>query len=84
MMPSVVLINGSFGVGKTSVARELKRRVPGSVIYDPEWAGLVMQRASRALLGRSSVGDFQDLRIWRRSVAPGTRLFRTFAKGPVL
>ena len=34
MLPSVVLINGSFGVGKTSVARALRRRVAGSVIYE--------------------------------------------------
>jgi hypothetical protein len=83
MMPSVVLINGSFGVGKTTVARELRRRVAGSVIYDPEWAGLVIQRLSRVFLGRRRVDDFQDLYLWRRSVAPAARVFRTFARGPV-
>ena len=83
-MPSVVLINGSFGVGKTSAARELSRRVSGSVIYDPEWTGWVIQRLPSwvRLCGRGT-DDFQDVDLWRRSVVAGTRLFRTFAPGPV-
>jgi hypothetical protein len=85
MLPSVVLINGSFGVGKTSVARALRRRVAGSVIYDPEWAGLAIQRlpSSVRLRGRGT-GDFQDVDLWRRSVVAGTRLFQACARGPVL
>ena len=82
MLPSVILVNGSFGVGKTSVTREIRRRVQGSAIYDPELAGLVMQRLCR-LAGRK-VGDFQDLALWRRSVAAGVRLSRALARGPVL
>ena len=84
MLPSVVLINGSFGVGKTSVARELRRRVSGSVIYDPEWTGWVIQRLPSwvHLRGRGTT-DFQDVDLWRSSVVSGTRLFRTFAAGPV-
>src|SRR5206468_578597 len=84
MMPSVVMINGSFGVGKTSVARELRRRVSGSVIYDPEWAGWLIQRLPSwvHLRGRGT-DDFQDVALWRSSVVAGIRLFRTFARGPV-
>jgi predicted kinase len=43
----VILINGSFGVGKTTVARLLRDALPGSVIYDPEWAGFVLRRRPR-------------------------------------
>ena len=35
----IVLINGSFGIGKSTVARLLRRRVPRSLVYNPEWAG---------------------------------------------
>jgi len=32
-------INGPFGGGKTQTAYEIRRRLPGSVICDPEEAG---------------------------------------------
>lgn len=84
MLPSVVFINGSFGAGKTGVARELRRRVSGSAIYDPEWTGWVIQRLPSwvHLLGRGT-DDFQDVDLWRNSVATGTRIFRALARGPV-
>ena len=85
MIPTVVMINGSFGVGKTTVARELKRRIAGSVIYDPEWAGLAIQRLpSWVHLSGGRTNDFQDVDLWRRSVVAGIRLFRGIASGPVL
>jgi hypothetical protein len=84
MLPSVVFINGSFGVGKTSVARELRRLVSRSAIYDPEWTGWVIQRLPSwvRLRGRGT-DDFQDVDVWRNSVVAGTRIFRAFARGPV-
>ena len=63
-----VLVNGAFGVGKTTVARELRRRVPQSVIVDPEWIGVALQR----IPGRR-VSDFQDLPAWRRLTVLGAR-----------
>lgn len=56
-----VLINGAFGVGKTAVARELRARLPGSVIFDPELIGMALQR----IPGRRHT-DFQDMPSWRR------------------
>jgi len=84
VIPSVVLINGSFGIGKTSVARELRRRLSGSVIYDPEWAGLAMQYLRRGLLLQRRPGDFQEYALWQRSVPLGVRMMRLVAAGPVL
>lgn len=63
-----VLINGAFGVGKSTVARELRSLVPGSVIFDPEWIGFALQR----LRGRR-ISDFQDLASWRRLTVRGAR-----------
>jgi predicted kinase len=40
----LIWINGTFGVGKTQVAHELARRIPGSVISDPELLGFGIQR----------------------------------------
>jgi hypothetical protein len=81
----VILINGSFGVGKTTVARLLRGAFPGGVIYDPELAGIALMRLSK-WVGRKGAGaeDFQHFPLWRRSAVAGVRLFRTLARGPVI
>ena len=81
----IVMINGSFGVGKTTVAKLLREALKGSAIYDPEWAGMVMMRLPRWVkLKGSGTEDFQDINIWRRSAVAGVRLFRLYASGPVI
>jgi hypothetical protein len=40
----IALINGSFGVGKTTIAKLLRNSLPGSAIDDPEWAGSVLKQ----------------------------------------
>lgn len=37
-------INGPFGGGKTQTAHEIARRLPGSVICDPERVGFGLHR----------------------------------------
>ncbi|MFD1661468.1 AAA family ATPase [Streptomyces caeni] len=57
-------INGPFGGGKTQTAHEIRRRLPGSVICDPEHAGFGLRR----MLPPELRGDFQDLVSWRKGV----------------
>jgi len=57
-------INGPFGGGKTATAFELSRRLPGSVVCDPELVGFGMHR----MLPRGLRSDYQDLPPWRQSV----------------
>ncbi|MFE6282349.1 AAA family ATPase [Streptomyces sp. NPDC057877] len=57
-------INGPFGGGKTQTAHEIRRRLPGSVICDPEHAGFGLNR----MLPPGLRGDFQDLVAWRQGV----------------
>ena len=81
----IVLINGSFGVGKSTVARFLRRRMPRSVVYNPEWAGSILMRLPRwARLRGAATDDFQDINLWRRSVITGVRLFRAVTPGAVI
>lgn len=81
----IVMINGSFGIGKTTVARLLNASLPGSRIYDPEWAGFVLMRLPKRLeLKGSGSNDFQDIELWRRSAVAGIRLFQLFASGPII
>ncbi|MFD4245509.1 NUDIX domain-containing protein [Streptomyces sp. NPDC058525] len=63
----IVWINGTFGAGKTSTARELTGILPDSTLFDPELIG----DALRLLLPRkrlAEVSDYQDLPSWRRLV----------------
>jgi predicted kinase len=81
----IVMLNGSFGVGKSTVAKLLRDALTGSAIFDPEWAGIAMMRLPRWIkLKGSGTGDFQDINLWRRSAVAGVRLFRLFASGPVI
>lgn len=67
----VVLLNGAFGIGKTTVAHIAARMFPGTRVFDPELAGIALQRALR-LAGRD-VEDFQDIVLWRRLTTVGIR-----------
>ncbi|MFI5618795.1 NUDIX domain-containing protein [Streptomyces sp. NPDC051567] len=63
----IVWINGTFGAGKTSTARELTGILPDSTLFDPETIG----DALRVLLPHkrlAEVSDYQDLPSWRRLV----------------
>ncbi|MEU3910878.1 NUDIX domain-containing protein [Streptomyces sp. NPDC029721] len=63
----IVWINGAYGAGKTSTARELAGLLPDSTLYDPELIGDALRRL---LPGKrlAEVDDHQDLPSWRRLV----------------
>ncbi|MEU7426238.1 NUDIX domain-containing protein [Streptomyces sp. NPDC040750] len=64
---TVVWINGAFGAGKTTTARELIELIPNSTLFDPEVVGAALTRLLPAKR-LAEVGDVQDLPIWRRLV----------------
>jgi deoxyadenosine/deoxycytidine kinase len=75
----IVLLNGSFGVGKTTVAKILRDSLTESAIYNPEWAGSFLMRLPKWIeLKRTGTGDFQHIELWRKSVITGTRFYRSF------
>lgn len=61
----IVFLNGSFGVGKTTVANRLVSQLPNSVLFDPEEVGGMLMRILRPI---AWTGDFQDYQLWRRLV----------------
>ncbi|MGW2504643.1 AAA family ATPase [Streptomyces sp. NPDC001588] len=73
-------INGPFGGGKTQTAHEIRRRLPGSVICDPEDAGFGLRR----MLPPELRGDFQDLASWRQGVVEVLDLTLTEHDGVVI
>ncbi|MEU6609339.1 AAA family ATPase [Streptomyces shenzhenensis] len=73
-------INGPFGGGKTQTAHEIQRRLPGSVICDPEHPGFGLHR----MLPPELRGDFQDLASWRQGVVEVLDLALTRHDGVVI
>ena len=62
----ILMINGAFGVGKSSVANYLKERLPDSIIYDPEAVGILLRYTIPEELKKENekTGDFQDFELW--------------------
>lgn len=73
-------INGPFGGGKTQTAHEIQRRLPGSVICDPEDVGFGLRR----MVPPSLRTDFQSLPAWRQGVYEVLELTLTSGTGPVI
>jgi len=60
----IVWLNGTFGVGKTTVARELIGLLPGTRLFDTEWVGYMLAENFRD----HEITDFQQLPPWRSLV----------------
>jgi hypothetical protein len=73
-------INGPFGGGKTATAFELQRRLPGSIVCDPEHLGFGLRR----MLPPAMRADFQDLPAWRSGVHEILDLIASDYQGPVI
>jgi len=56
----ILWINGSFGVGKTTISEELNKLIEGSFVYDPEKIGSFLRDNIP-----SNYNDFQDYELWR-------------------
>jgi hypothetical protein len=58
----IIWNNGAFGSGKTQTAFQLHRRTSNSYVYDPENAGLFIQKNIPKSIHKD---DFQDYIMWR-------------------
>lgn len=58
----IIWINGAFGSGKTQTSYELHRRIPNSVVFDPEKTGFFINKNIPTELSKP---DFQDHSVWR-------------------
>jgi len=66
----IIMINGAFGAGKTTVSKALEERIPNSMIYDPEEAGILLRNIiPSGVMGQTEkTGDFQDFKLWPKLV----------------
>jgi chloramphenicol 3-O-phosphotransferase len=77
----ILFLNGSFGVGKTSVAKALVEHLPRSVRYNPEIFpdGWLWRLPRFIKLANRDTGDYQDMPLWRELVARTLRQVRRLA-----
>lgn len=63
----IIMINGAFGVGKTSVAGALLNTIENSMLYDPEEVGFMLRNivTNEIMKEAEKTGDFQDLELWK-------------------
>ena len=62
----IIMLNGAFGVGKTTIAQSLVASLPHSMIFDPEEVGYMLRRITDGVrCGAEDTDDFQDIALWR-------------------
>ena len=66
----ILMINGPFGVGKTSAAARLTKALPNAMLYDPEEVGYMLCNIvmEEVMHDSERTQDFQDLNLWRQLV----------------
>ena len=60
----IIWLNGTFGSGKTTTAKELDQLLPDARIFDPELIGYMLGHVPKLPV----VDDFQHWPPWRRGV----------------
>jgi adenylate kinase family enzyme len=63
----IIMINGAFGAGKTTVASELLTKIENSMLYDPEVVGYMLRHiiSDDMKLPEERTDNFQDLVPWK-------------------
>ena len=83
----IIMINGPFGVGKTTVSHMLKTSISSSMIFDPEEVGFMLRNivTEDVRLDSESTGDFQDLIPWKELfVDVAEKLSKTYKKDLII
>jgi AAA domain len=70
----IIWLNGTFGAGKTTTARQLAGLLPNARVFDPEQVGYLLMTA----LEDHASTDFQDLPPWRELVPVFTKTIARF------
>ena len=66
----IIMLNGSFAAGKSTVAELLMERLYHSMLYDPEMVGYGLRPIIQPV---ETFSDFQDLTVWRSLVVETAR-----------
>lgn len=77
------MINGAFGVGKTSVAAELLETMDNTMLFDQEEVGFMLRHLIPDNIKKVNerTDNFQDLEMWRSlTVQVAEQLKKTYSK----
>ena len=83
----IIMINGAFGAGKTSVANELLRTVDDFMLFDPEVVGFMLRHIipDDIKLAKERTDNFQDLTMWSSlTVKVAEELQQTYKKNLIV
>src|SRR5690625_7992017 len=63
----IIMVNGAFGVGKTTISNELLKVVKNSMRYDSEGIGFMLRKILTNHIEQfeDDTGDFQDEELWK-------------------
>ena len=63
----IIMVNGAFGVGKTTTANNLLKAIDNSMIFDPEEVGFMLRNIITHDIRHDDekIDDFQGLELWR-------------------
>lgn len=64
----IIMINGAFGVGKTTISQLLNEQLENSMIFDPEEVGFMLRNILPDYIKQieKENGDFQNLHLWKK------------------
>jgi adenylate kinase family enzyme len=73
------MINGAFGVGKTTVATKLLEKIPNSILFDPEEVGYMLRNIITDEIKdeQERTDNFQDLSLWKVLVVQVAKSLKT-------
>jgi adenylate kinase family enzyme len=74
----IIMINGAFGVGKTTVANKLLGSIDNSMLYDPEEVGYMLRNiiTDEVKKTEEKTDNFQDFELWRVLTVKVARLLK--------
>jgi hypothetical protein len=63
----IIMLNGAFGVGKSTVAQALVNLLtPNALLFDPELVGTLARGITESIrTSDEDTDDFQDIALWR-------------------
>lgn len=76
----IIWLNGTFGVGKTTVAGHLVEALPEARVFDAEEIGFLLRRVG----GLPALGDFQHWPPWRALVAETAHQVLSYVGGTLI
>ena len=83
----IIMINGAFGVGKTTVANKLLEDLDDFMLFDPEVIGFMLRHIipNEIKILNERTENFQDLEMWRSlTVSVAEQLKKTYGKNLIV